>query len=490
MKSFSELTSASYVSNSDILAISQENSGTYSSKKTTVKEVSDFANQNFAEEYDSTSSYAVGDYCIYESVLYKCIGTTTGAFDSTKWTSVVVTDEMGQGGGGTGGHTIIDENGNPMTARSGLQFVGGVNVSDDATNNKTIVDISGGGGVYIEKTLWEDVNGLQFAPNNIQTITLSESLNKYDFIYVDVSSVADSEYHNQNILAVSSLYNENDGYNGTVCIGGNIDRANSFAKVDNTHLKFIGFSSAQPLIVWKVVGIKVSGDYYAPVIYSTEEREIGVWTDGKPLYEKTLAIPSLSAGSNTIQHNIANFDKMISCQGRINYDGDDLVVPYMQTQVTSGYVAYGIGISNFNSTRYFIILGNMFDVSKFSGGYVTVRYTKTTDVAGSGTWTTQGVPTHHYSTDEHIIGTYLGDTLYEKTYTGLSVQAPRKGEWNNTGIDATNFSKIIDGIIRDAYEQKLDGTIGFVNNNTEVGVVVNLDNRTITNITIQYTKSS
>ena len=62
MKSFSELTSASYVNNSDILAISQENSGTYSSKKTTVKEVSDFANQNLAEEYDSTSSYAVGDY--------------------------------------------------------------------------------------------------------------------------------------------------------------------------------------------------------------------------------------------------------------------------------------------------------------------------------------------------------------------------------------------------------------------------------------------
>ena len=146
MKSFSELTSASYVSNSDILAISQENSGTYSSKKTTVKEVSDFANQNFAEEYDSTSSYAVGDYVIYESVLYKCIGTTTGTFDSTKWTSVVVTDEMGQGGGGTGGHTIIDENGNSMTARAGLQFVGGVNVSDDATNNKTIVNVPSGGG--------------------------------------------------------------------------------------------------------------------------------------------------------------------------------------------------------------------------------------------------------------------------------------------------------------------------------------------------------
>ena len=32
----------------------------------------------------------------------------------------------------------------------------------------------------------------------------------------------------------------------------------------------------------------VEGDKYAPVIYSLEEREIGVWTDGKPLYQKTI----------------------------------------------------------------------------------------------------------------------------------------------------------------------------------------------------------
>ena len=141
MKSFSELTSASYVSNSDILAISQENSGTYSSKKTTVKEVSDFANQNFAEEYDSTSSYAVGDYCIYESVLYKCTASTTGSFDNTKWTSVVVTDEMGSGGGGGAGHTIKDDGGNALTQRSNLQFKG-VYSHDDPTNSASVVEVA------------------------------------------------------------------------------------------------------------------------------------------------------------------------------------------------------------------------------------------------------------------------------------------------------------------------------------------------------------
>ena len=101
MKSFSELTSASQVNNADLLAISQTSGSGYASKKTTVKDITDKSNLNLAEEYDSTSTYAVDDYVIYESVLYKCIASTTGTFDSTKWTSVVVTDEMGGGGGGS-----------------------------------------------------------------------------------------------------------------------------------------------------------------------------------------------------------------------------------------------------------------------------------------------------------------------------------------------------------------------------------------------------
>ena len=48
--------------------------------------------------------------------------------------------------------------------------------------------------------------------------------------------------------------------------------------------------------------------------------------------------------------------------------------------------------------------------------YLTMQYTKTTDTAGSGKWTPQGVPAIHYSTDEQVIGTWIdGSTLYEKT---------------------------------------------------------------------------
>lgn len=49
-------------------------------------------------------------------------------------------DELAQGGGGASGHTIIDDSGTAMTARTGLQFKGTYD-TDDSTNNKTIVNV-------------------------------------------------------------------------------------------------------------------------------------------------------------------------------------------------------------------------------------------------------------------------------------------------------------------------------------------------------------
>lgn len=56
-----------------------------------------------ANVYDSSATYALGDYAIYQNTLYKCttainVGET---FDPTKWTSVKVMSEVGQGGGGS-----------------------------------------------------------------------------------------------------------------------------------------------------------------------------------------------------------------------------------------------------------------------------------------------------------------------------------------------------------------------------------------------------
>ena len=54
------------------------------------------ARNAIADEYDSTSTYSVGDYCIYGGMYYRCTTavTTAESFDSTKWTATQVGDEL------------------------------------------------------------------------------------------------------------------------------------------------------------------------------------------------------------------------------------------------------------------------------------------------------------------------------------------------------------------------------------------------------------
>lgn len=63
----------------------------------------DNANQNIANTYDTTQTYAVGDYVIFAGLLYKCTTavTTPGLFDPAKWTQTIIVDEMGSGSGDT-----------------------------------------------------------------------------------------------------------------------------------------------------------------------------------------------------------------------------------------------------------------------------------------------------------------------------------------------------------------------------------------------------
>lgn len=49
--------------------------------------------------YDSTQSYSTGDYCVYNGSLQKCTGTTTGTFDSTKWETTDIMNEIKNGSG-------------------------------------------------------------------------------------------------------------------------------------------------------------------------------------------------------------------------------------------------------------------------------------------------------------------------------------------------------------------------------------------------------
>ncbi len=156
-----------------------------------------------------------------------------------------------------------------------------------------------------------------------------------------------------------------------------------------------------------------------PVIYSTEEREIGVWVDGKPLYQKSYTFTAGAVNTYTthdlgLSSSIIDKIKIENCFIKNTYSGITEVVhlagfynpnPYDET------VVGGLTIAN-NSWAVFYRLGRY-----LAGGelHITVQYTKTTDQPGSGIYTPQGQLAVHYSTDEHVIGTWIdGKPLYEK----------------------------------------------------------------------------
>lgn len=146
----------------------------------------------------------------------------------------------------------------------------------------------------------------------------------------------------------------------------------------------------------------------APIIYSLEEREVGVWTDGKPLYEKTLTVASNASINNNQWTAISwnntptNIEKLLGCE--IHLYGTEYVVPNPYVNLRFRYINDAICCaSGISATLY-------------AGSIITFKYTKTTDTPGSGTWTPSGVPAHHYSTNEQVIGTWIdGKPLYEKT---------------------------------------------------------------------------
>ena len=242
-----------------------------------------------------------------------------------------------------------------------------------------------------------------------------------------------------------------------------------------------------------------SDDKFQPVIYSEEEREIGVWIDGKPLYQKTVVIAGTSltaGGTNRINHGISNVDYIQLVNGTYTFGdgGDKLPLPFADNYkpVTESAVV----IEAINSGNIRIGVG-----SNYSGNvspntvWVTVQYTKTTDQAGSGQWTPQGVPAVHYSENEQVIGTWVdGSTLYEKTqYGGISITDA--DTWYDTSITGVDKAVMVSGTLLRSGEEVGLGTFNsrwIVRNNTVKISLSDLsgDTWSLMSITIRYTKLS
>lgn len=122
-------------------------------------------------------------------------------------------------------------------------------------------------------------------------------------------------------------------------------------------------------------------DNYNPVYsaatgveYSTEERKVGTWIDGKPLYQKTYigttpsvdSISVISLASNVYTHRV---------EGYI-IDSNRSFIPVPSFWGDNGFV--GLYINNINN-KINIKLGSGVNAWANSQCYITIQYTKTTD---------------------------------------------------------------------------------------------------------------
>ena len=133
--------------------------------------------------------------------------------------------------------------------------------------------------------------------------------------------------------------------------------------------------------------------------YSTDEKVVGRWTDGKPLYQKTIY-----AATATKYLNIQDMTgkELKQLDGVFDNGTAKEVLPYADN---GGYVCLVHVLSN-NLQVYL----NTF--SSVTNLYVTIRYTKSAD---SATTTVEQKPTH-YSTDEQVVGYWVdGRPVYQKT---------------------------------------------------------------------------
>ena len=149
-------------------------------------------------------------------------------------------------------------------------------------------------------------------------------------------------------------------------------------------------------------------------LYSTDEKMIGQWIDGRPLYQKTVVVTSpASAGVDTI---VASFDA--SMQPREMIGLLDNTIPLNYNGANEWYTKTRLEPSFSNS----VVTG--INIRMIVAGYtnrvtrITVRYTKNTDSAisiGSDT---------DYSTTEKIVGTWIdGKPIYQKTFNNIPFPA-------------------------------------------------------------------
>ncbi len=159
--------------------------------------------------------------------------------------------------------------------------------------------------------------------------------------------------------------------------------------------------------------------------YSTDEKVVGVWMDGKPLYQKTFTGSTASSAYNWVQVPIGasiDFARLVDLTILAGGGGGtNATVDFFYPSVGEDLSAYARAVVWTDRETSATSKNRLGIYTKFSGAipYVaTIQYTKTTDAAGSATTTPGAYDINFPNTWPENTEIFFGNGLYGYRKTG------------------------------------------------------------------------
>jgi len=191
-----------------------------------------------------------------------------------------------------------------------------------------------------------------------------------------------------------------------------------------------------------MLGTNVS-DYY-----SEDEKIVGIFTDGKPIYQKTII--STTPNSTNTQGVIANLsswniDKVVDIKGCFNdsQDGSNAWMTINYYLQANNYAMVHLNGSHILTMQ----IGWSTHVNKPL--YITLLYTKTTDAANSAVTTPGCYDINFPNTWPENKEIYFGNGLYGQRFTGTMATSTTTQELNlKTGLPTSTALVKVGGILK------------------------------------------